>query len=284
MCGCPRADSLHAEPRRRQGSARERRFPAGAESFKDRLETIAKFVLISDDAASAEQAADSRWNANMKCCCCRGSPDYDFPDFDENTRATTFYTTGHHRPAERRLFQPPPARAAHAWRNGGARHLAPAQGRLHRDDVYMPITPMFHVHAWGFPYSATMAGLKQVYPGRYSPEACSNAQGREGVTLSHCVPTIFTCCSPIPQARRYDLSGWKVIIGGSALPTGLAEAALNRGIDIFAGYGMSETCPVLTLPRSRPDCSTARTTRLSTCGSKPGCRSRSSTCASSITT
>ncbi len=48
------------------------------------------------------------------------------------------------------------------------------QGRFHRDDVYMPITPMFHVHAWGFPYAATMPGLKQVYPGRYSPELCSN--------------------------------------------------------------------------------------------------------------
>ena len=43
--------------------------------------------------------------------------------------------------------------------------------RLHRDDVYMPITPMFHVHAWGLPYVATMLGLKQVYPGRYVPEA-----------------------------------------------------------------------------------------------------------------
>ncbi|MDP0919878.1 fatty acid--CoA ligase, partial [Klebsiella pneumoniae] len=38
------------------------------------------------------------------------------------------------------------------------------------DDVYMPITPMFHVHAWGMPYVATMLGLKQVYPGRYDPE------------------------------------------------------------------------------------------------------------------
>ena len=37
-------------------------------------------------------------------------------------------------------------------------------------DVYMPITPMFHVHAWGMPFAATMLGLKQVYPGRYDPE------------------------------------------------------------------------------------------------------------------
>nr|BFE91387.1 hypothetical protein GCM10020185_19230 [Pseudomonas brassicacearum subsp. brassicacearum] len=41
---------------------------------------------------------------------------------------------------------------------------------LGTNDVYMPITPMFHVHAWGLPYVATMLGLKQVYPGRYDPE------------------------------------------------------------------------------------------------------------------
>ena len=44
------------------------------------------------------------------------------------------------------------------------------QGRLCRQDVYMPLTPMFHVHAWGIPYIATMLGVKQVYPGRYIPE------------------------------------------------------------------------------------------------------------------
>ncbi|KAG0755375.1 hypothetical protein G6F22_020635 [Rhizopus arrhizus] len=46
---------------------------------------------------------------------------------------------------------------------------AATQGRLHRGDVYMPITPMFHVHAWGLPYVATLLGIKQVYPGRYLP-------------------------------------------------------------------------------------------------------------------
>jgi len=44
-----------------------------------------------------------------------------------------------------------------------------------------------------------------------------------------------------------DLSRWKVVVGGSALPKGLAKAALERGIDVFAGYGLSESGPVLTL-------------------------------------
>jgi fatty-acyl-CoA synthase len=55
-----------------------------------------------------------------------------------------------------------------------------------------------------------------------------------------------------PEAKTVDLSKWKVIIGGGALPHGLARAALDRGIDIFAGYGMSETGPLLTLAQLQP--------------------------------
>ena len=43
------------------------------------------------------------------------------------------------------------------------------QGRLHQQDIYMPITPMFHVHAWGFPFVSTLIGAKQVYPGEKMP-------------------------------------------------------------------------------------------------------------------
>ncbi len=63
-----------------------------------------------------------------------------------------------------------------------------SQGRFHRGDVYMPITPMFHVHGWGLPYAATAAGVKRVYPGRYQPEHLLNLIKTEGVTFSHCVP------------------------------------------------------------------------------------------------
>ena len=50
---------------------------------------------------------------------------------------------------------------------------------------------MFHVHAWGFPYVATLLGAKQVYPGRYEPERLLALIDREKVTWSHCVPTIL---------------------------------------------------------------------------------------------
>ena len=125
--------------------------------------------------------------------------------------------------------------------------LAAKHGRFHRDDVYMPMTPMFHVHAWGFPWAATLAGAKQVYPGRYDPALLIKLIKTEGVTFTHCVPTILQMLLDAAAKADVDLAGLKMVIGGSALPKALAKQAMDRGIDIFAGYGMSETGPLLTV-------------------------------------
>jgi fatty-acyl-CoA synthase len=117
----------------------------------------------------------------------------------------------------------------------------------------MPITPMFHVHAWGMPYVATMLGVKQVYPGRYVPDLLLELIETEGVTFSHCVPTILHMLLKHPHAQRMDLSGWKLIIGGAAMSRALCLEAMGRGIDVFTGYGMSETCPILTLAHLTPE-------------------------------
>jgi fatty-acyl-CoA synthase len=125
-------------------------------------------------------------------------------------------------------------------------------GRMRSPDVYMPLTPMFHVHAWGVPYAATMIGVKQVYPGRYEPEMLLKLILMEKVTFSHCVPTIIQMLVSNPFVKQLDLSHWKVIIGGAALSKGLALAAMELGIQIYAAYGMSETCPLLTICNLKP--------------------------------
>ena len=112
---------------------------------------------------------------------------------------------------------------------------------------------MFHVHAWGLPYVATMLGVKQVYPGRYIPDQLLELLARERVTFSHCVPTILQMVLAAAKAQSASLSGWKVVIGGAALPQALAKQALRQGVDVFTGYGMSETCPLLTLSRLKPE-------------------------------
>jgi fatty-acyl-CoA synthase len=220
------------------------------EGIRDRFETVRTIVLLSDD--NQRPATTLEFAGDYEELLAASSPDFEFPDFDENTRATTFYTTGTTgRPkgvsfSHRQLVLHTLSVAATFGAN-------PVQGRLHRGDVYMPITPMFHVHAWGFPYIATMLGVKQVYPGRYIPERLVRLLVQEKVTFSHCVPTLLHMMLTCPQGRDIDMRGWKVVVGGSALSKGLATLALERGLDVFAGYGMSETCPVMTLAHLPPD-------------------------------
>jgi fatty-acyl-CoA synthase len=173
-----------------------------------------------------------------------------FPDFDEDSQATIFYTTGTTGDPKGVYFshrQLVIHTMAHAMALSCYR-----ESPLRSGDVYMPLTPMFHVHAWGIPYVAALLGVKQVYPGRYLPEVLLRLIEREKVTFSHCVPTILRMILDHPLARQIDLSNWTVNIGGSALSRGLAEEASQLGIKIFAGYGMSETCPILTVANLKP--------------------------------
>jgi fatty-acyl-CoA synthase len=174
------------------------------------------------------------------------SPDFDFADFDENLQATTFYTTGT-TGLPKGVCYSHRQLVLHAIAELAMFGLAPTQGRFHRDDVYMPITPMFHVHAWGFPWAATLAGVKQVYPGRYDPATLVRLIKTEGVTFTHGVPTLLQMLLDAATKANVDLAGLKMVIGGSELPKALAKQAMNRGVDVFAGYGMSETGPLLTV-------------------------------------
>jgi fatty-acyl-CoA synthase len=72
-------------------------------------------------------------------------------------------------------------------------------------------------------------------------------QQTEQVTFSHCVPTILQMVLNSEKAANADFSGWKLILGGSALTHGLATEASERGMAVYTGYGMSETCPLLAL-------------------------------------
>jgi fatty-acyl-CoA synthase len=177
--------------------------------------------------------------------------DFPFAEFDENAVATTFYTTGTTGLPKAVSFTHRQI-VVHTLAMAGALAGAQLGQSLRQGDVYMPLTPMFHVHAWGVPYVATLLGLKQVYPGRYDPAMLLQLRAREGVTYSHCVPTILQMLLDAAAAGGVDLAGWKINIGGSALNAALAKRALARGIDVFAAYGMSETCPYLTATRVTP--------------------------------
>ncbi|MFW6373157.1 MAG: fatty acid--CoA ligase [Thermodesulfobacteriota bacterium] len=220
------------------------------EGLQSKLETVKAVVVIAEDGFPPK--TEARIDDTYEEMLATAEMDYDFPDLDENTKATTFYTTGttgdpkgvHFSHRQLVLHTLSATIAVGAYEN---------IGRFRSDDVYMPLTPMFHVHAWGIPYIATLLGVKQVYPGKYEPEMLLKLIVGEKVTFSHCVPTILQMITGSPAVRQFDLSNWKVIIGGSKLPRGLAGAAFDMGITVYTGYGMSETCPVISLSVPTPD-------------------------------
>ncbi len=211
--------------------------------IKDKLTVSVPCILMTDkeELPEEELIISGEYEELLRSA----SDQYDFPDFDENSVATMFYTTGTTGNPKAVYFSHRQL-VLHTLAGGMLFGSYDSVCRFRSDDVYMPITPMFHVHAWGVPYLATMLGVKQVYPGRYEPEMLLRLLLSEKVTFSHCVPTILHMLVSSPVAKAIDLSHWKVVIGGAALPAGLAKAASELDIDVITGYGMSETCPILT--------------------------------------
>ena len=225
-------------------------FGSIVEELLPKLTKVKTFILLDDDAAGSGHGIP--FAGEYESLLAVASGDYRFEDFDENARATVFYTTGTTGLPKGVSFSHRQL-VLHTLATMGFMGTSSPGQNLHRGDVYMPITPMFHVHAWGLPYVATALGLKQVYPGRYDPKLLLQLKSRERVTFSHCVPTILQMLLNVPAAESVNLQGWKMVIGGSALSKALAKAALARGIDVWAGYGMSETCPTLSQAQLKPD-------------------------------
>ncbi len=212
------------------------------------FETVKKIIYIDEGDADFSPSFDNI--GNYEDLISKESEEFDFPDFDEKTIATLFYTTGTTGNPKGVYFTHRQL-VLHTISAMGALGAMPDPVGFNVNDVYMPLTPMFHVHAWGIPYLATWMGVKQVYPGRYD-EMIVKLLLTHKVTTSHCVPTILQMVVGNPATEKYDFSNWKVIIGGSALSKGLAELASKRNIKLMTGYGMSETAPILTLANFKP--------------------------------
>ena len=224
------------------------------EQVRPRLPSIRKYILISDQ----EQKPDIEWvDAEYEELLAGASPLAKLPDlgseygFDENTQATLSYTTGTTGKPKGVYFTHRQL-VLHTFAGWGSLPAIANYGPMNKHEVYMPLTPMFHVHAWGVPYWATVYGFKQVYPGKYDPELLLRLIVEEKATFSHCVPTILQMVITAAAAQGADLSHWRVITGGARLTKGLAMAARELGVKITGGYGLSETCPLLTIADLKP--------------------------------
>ncbi|GAA3575092.1 fatty acid--CoA ligase [Marinobacter xestospongiae] len=220
------------------------------EGIRDQVETVRGYIQLTDNNQPAATQLDTLGEYESLLAGCDSH--YDFPDFDENSVATTFYTTGT-TGNPKGVFFSHRQLVLHTLGMAANFSAYDEMPLLRSSSVYMPITPMFHVHAWGAPYAATMLGLKQVYPGRYEPELLVELIKTHKVTFSHCVPTIMQMMLATDSIKTADLSNWHVLIGGSALTESLCRTGASMGIRMYTGYGMSETGPLLTATHLTPE-------------------------------
>ncbi|MFN8123090.1 MAG: long-chain fatty acid--CoA ligase [Thermoleophilia bacterium] len=128
-------------------------------------------------------------------------------------------------------------------------------------DTVLPVVPMFHVNAWGLPFTCPMTGAQLVLPGRFlDPDSLLELLTGERVTFTAGVPTVWLALLERldEDPGAHDLSALRcMLVGGSAAPRGLIEAFERRhGLHVLQGWGMTEMCPVGSigrLPRSMAD-------------------------------
>ena len=206
---------------------------AGAAAEAPEFEGV-DFVVMGDSESDALDATPYEEFVE-------GHPaEYDWPELDEKQPAGMCYTsgtTGNPKGVEYTQQM--------LWSHTMAT-LTPQGIPMDDSDVVMPVVPMFHVNAWGMPFSATAAGAKHVYPGP-SPDPADIAGliEDEGVTITAGVPTVWLGLMDYAEDNDLDLSELDtVIVGGSAAPESMIRWFDDRGVELLHAWGMTEMSPI----------------------------------------
>jgi fatty-acyl-CoA synthase len=173
-------------------------------------------------------------------------PDFEWPSFDERTAACLCYTSGTTGNPKGALYSHR-STILHAY--GAA---LPDSFGLQARDVVLPVVPMFHVNAWGLPYSAALTGAKLVFPGpQLDGKSVYELFESEGVTISAGVPTVWLGVLNYMKENRLRFSTLnRTLIGGSACPPAMLRTLQQEyGVEVRHGWGMTEMSPLGTVCR-----------------------------------
>ena len=169
---------------------------------------------------------------------------YQWPSFDENSASSMCYTSGTTGNPKAALYSHR-STILHAY----AAALPDVMALSARDSV-LPVVPMFHVNAWGIPYSAALTGCKLVFPGgALDGKSVYELVEQEQVTFAAGVPTVWQMLLGHMKQNKLRFSSLKrTVIGGSACPPAMIDAFREEyGVDVLHAWGMTEMSPLGTL-------------------------------------
>ena len=172
------------------------------------------------------------------------SSDYQWPNFDENSASSMCYTSGTTGNPKAALYSHR-STILHAY----AAALPDVMGISARDSI-LPVVPMFHVNAWGIPYSAALTGAKLVFPGSgMDGKSIYELIESEGVTYAAGVPTVWQMLLTHMKANGLKFSTLnRTVIGGSACPPAMIQTFMDDyGVEVLHAWGMTELSPLGTL-------------------------------------
>jgi fatty-acyl-CoA synthase len=174
---------------------------------------------------------------------------YEFPELDDERPAGMCYTSG-------TTGMPKGVEYTHKMLHAHTMAtMVPQALGIDDSDVVMPVVPMFHVNAWGMPFSAAAAGAKQVFPGPApEPEDIARLIEEEGVTLTAGVPTVWLGLLDYMEDNDVDLSALeRIVVGGAAAPQALIEQFDELGVEVVHAWGMTEMSPIGTVANLKHD-------------------------------
>ncbi|WP_151639470.1 3-(methylthio)propionyl-CoA ligase [Noviherbaspirillum aerium] len=212
------------------------------EAFAAHCKTVKGFVMM---CAPDRMPSESKI-ANLLCyedLIEASSDNYEWPLFDENSASSLCYTSG---------TTGNPKGALYSHRSTVLHSYASAMPdalNVSARDVVLPVVPMFHVNAWGLPYSVPLTGAKMVFPGpALDGKSLFELFEQEQVTFSAGVPTVWLgLLTHVGQSNLTFSSFKRTVIGGSACPPAMMKAFRNQyDVEVVHAWGMTEMSPLGT--------------------------------------